>query len=183
MSKRIVLVGFSGAGKSTLAKIIAKHFNFSVRDTDKILEEKYKISVFDIFNKYGESVFRELEYNNLKEMLQQENVVIATGGGTPCIFDAMKLINDSAFSIYIKMSAKSLVHRLLHAKVARPLTKNKTEEDIQVYVTELLALREPVYSQAHLTVKGENFKFSDIISSCIADTFFSKENHSAIRQG
>jgi len=129
-----------------------------VLDTDKMLEEKYRISVFDIFEKYGEEVFRNLEYNTLIEALQQENVVIATGGGTPCFFDAMKLVNEAAFSIYIEMAPKSLVQRLLHAKKIRPLTKNKTEEELFTYVTEQLTLREPFYKQAHLTVKGENFK-------------------------
>ena len=131
-------------------------------DTDKMLEEKYRISIFDIFEKYGEEVFRNLEYNTLIEALQQEDVVIATGGGAPCFFDAMKLINENAFSIYIEMSPKSLVQRLLHAKKARPLTKNKTEAELFTYVTEQLTLREPFYKQAHLTVKGENLKSTDI---------------------
>ena len=163
MNNRIVLVGFSGAGKSTIAKKIANHFNFSVLDTDKMLEEKYRISVFDIFKKYGEKVFRELEYNVLVAALQQEDVVIATGGGASCFLDAMRLINEAAYSIYIEMSPKSLMQRLLHAKIPRPLTKNKTEEELLAYVTEQLALHELFYKQAHLTVKGENFDLQNIL--------------------
>jgi len=166
MNNRIVLVGFSGAGKSTIAKKIANHFHLSVLDTDKMLEEKYHISVFDIFKKYGEETFRKLEYNILVEALQQEDVVIATGGGAPCFSDAMKLINEAAYSIYIEMAPKSLTQRLLHAKVARPLTKNKTEEELLAYVTEQLALREPFYKQAHLIVKGENFEMSFLRKLC-----------------
>ena len=131
-------------------------------DTDEMLEEKYRISVFDIFEKYGEEVFRNLEHTALVEALQQENVVIATGGGTPCFFDAMKLVNEVAFSIYIEMAPKSLIQRLLHSKKARPLTKNKTEEELFTYVTRELTLREPFYKQAHLIVKGENLKSTDI---------------------
>ena len=164
MNNRIVLVGFSGAGKSTIAKKIAHHLHFTVLDTDKILEEKYRISVFDIFEKYGEETFRKLEYNTLTEALQQENVVIATGGGATCFFDAMKLINETAFSIYIEMAPKSLVHRLLYAKKARPLTKNKTEEELLAYVTEQLAVREPFYKQAHFTIKGENCNLQELFN-------------------
>jgi len=164
MHNRIVLVGFSCSGKSTIAKKIANHFHFSVLDTDKMLEEKYHISVFDIFKKYGEEVFRELEYNALKEALQHENVVIATGGGAPCFLDAMELINETAYSIYIEMAPKSLTQRLLHAKIARPLTKNKTEEELLSYVTEQLAVREPFYKQAHLTIKGENCDLQKIFN-------------------
>jgi shikimate kinase len=105
-----------------------------------------------------------LEYNILVESLQQENVVIATGGGAPCFSDAMKLIVENAFSIYIEMSPKSLAQRLLHAKITRPLTKNKTELELFSYVTEQLAFREPLYKQAHLTVKGENIDLQGIFS-------------------
>ena len=121
-----------------------------------MLEEKYHISVYDTFEKYGEEVFRQLEYQILVEALQQENVVIATGGGAPCFFDAMQLINETAFSIYIEMSPQSLAHRLRYAKVTRPLTQNKTEEELLVFVTEQLAAREAIYKQAHLIVKGED---------------------------
>jgi shikimate kinase len=160
---KIVLVGYSGAGKSTISKKIAQNLNFSVIDTDKILEEKYKISVYDTFEKYGEPVFRQLEYKILVEALQQENVVIATGGGAPCFFDAMKLINETAFSIYIEMSPKSLAQRLFRAKVIRPLTKNKTEEELLTFVTEQLEVRAPIYEQAHVTMKGESFNLEELI--------------------
>lgn len=138
--------------------------NFSVLDTDKMLEEKYHISVYDCFEKYGEEAFRQLEYNILKEALLQENVVIATGGGTSCFFDAMSLINESSFSIFIEMSSKSITQRLLHAKVTRPLTKNKTEEELFSFVKEQLAFREPFYKQAHLTVKGENINLETLFN-------------------
>ena len=162
MKNRIVLVGFSGAGKSTIARKIAARFGFDALDTDKMLEEKYHISVYDCFEKYGEETFRKLEYEILKKTLQQENVVIACGGGTPCYADAMTLINEAAFSIYIEMSQKSLVHRLLHAKVIRPLTKGKTEEELSEFVNRQLSFREPYYKQAHITVKGENFDLEEI---------------------
>jgi shikimate kinase len=131
-----------------------------VLDTDKMLEEKYRISVYNIFEKYGEDAFRKLEYNILIEALQHEAVVIATGGGASCFSNAMELINDVAYSIYLELSPKSLTQRLLNAKVIRPLTKNKSEEELLIYVTEQLAIREPFYKQAHYTIKGENFNLA-----------------------
>ena len=162
MPPRIVLIGFSGAGKSTIAKKMASLFHFSVLDTDTMLEEKEQISVSDFFEKYGEEAFRKQEYNILLEALQHENVVIATGGGTPCFFDAMKLINETACSVYIEMHPKSLVQRLLHAKETRPLIKDKNETELLTYITEQLALREPFYKQAHHIIKGENFNMSNV---------------------
>ncbi|MDR2972297.1 MAG: AAA family ATPase [Bacteroidales bacterium] len=163
MKNRIVLVGYSGAGKSTIARKIANYFSFSVLDTDMMLEEKYHISVYDTFEKYGEEVFRQLEYKILLEALQQKNVVIATGGGAPCFFDAMKRINETALSIYIEMDPKSLAQRLRYAKVTRPLTINKTAEELLSFVTEQLEVRSSIYKQAKLTVKGEDLDFGELI--------------------
>jgi len=126
-----------------------------------MLEEKYHISVYDCFEKYGEEIFRKLEYDILKQALLQNNVVIATGGGAPCYFDAMKLINTTAFSIYIEMSLKSLSQRLLNARVTRPMTKNKTEAELLAFITEQMAQREFFYKQAHLTLRGEDFDLQE----------------------
>jgi shikimate kinase len=160
LKNRIALIGFSGAGKSTIAKKIATLLQFTVLDTDVMLEEKYHISVPAIFEKYGEKTFRGLEYNILKEALRYDNVVIATGGGASCFFDAINLINEKACSIYIEMHPKSLTQRLLHAKKVRPLTKNKTEEELLAYITEKLKQHEPFYKQAHYIIKGENFNLN-----------------------
>jgi shikimate kinase len=73
----------------------------------------------------------------------------------------MQLINKTASSVYIEMHPKSLVQRLLHAKKARPLTKNKTEAELLAYITKQLELREPFYKQAHHTIKGENFNLKN----------------------
>jgi hypothetical protein len=51
---------------------------------------------------------------------------------------------------------------LLHAKVTRPLTKNKTEEELLAFVAEQMKTREAIYKQAHLTVKGENIDLTSI---------------------
>ena len=169
MNSRIVLVGFAGAGKSTIARKIAHNLNLLSVDTDRMLEEKYRISVYNIFEKYGENVFRQLEYKTLTEALQQENVVISTGGGTPCFFDAMKLINENACSIYIEMSPRSLTQRLFHAKVTRPLTKNMTEKGLFEFITNQLTKRVPIYKQAHFTAKGENFDLEQVIQFFLSE--------------
>jgi len=132
-----------------------------------MVEEKYHISVYDCFEKYGEEVFRKLEYRTLIEALNQENVVVATGGGTPCYLDAMEIINQSGCSIYVEMSPKSLATRLFHAKIIRPLTKSKTEEEIFEFVAKQLAIRKPFYKKAQYTIKGEDVDIREVV-----DIFF-----------
>lgn len=58
---RLFIVGYMLSGKSTFGKKLAKLLNYTFVDTDKYIENLYKLSVEDIFNKYGEKVFRVLE--------------------------------------------------------------------------------------------------------------------------
>ena len=69
------------SGKSTVGKKLAKRLNYDFVDTDKWIENKYRLSVGGIFAKYGEEVFRSFEKEALQELIAKDNIVISTGGG------------------------------------------------------------------------------------------------------
>lgn len=144
----IVLVGFPGAGKSTVGRRLADKLGMAFIDLDLYIEAKYHTAVPLLFQRYGEPAFRTLEYAALKEVLDADNAVIATGGGTPCHHDAMTLINSRAHSIYLKFSEEQLVEHLVHSKKKRPLTQHLSEPDLRTYVHNTLAEREPYYLRA-----------------------------------
>ena len=146
--KNIVLVGFSGAGKSTVGRKLAEQLTMNFIDLDVYIEEKYHTAIPLLFQRYGESAFRTLEYAALQEVLSAENTIIAVGGGTPCHGDAMSLINAQARSIYLKLTEEQIVNHLLHSKKKRPLTNHLSEPDLREYVRKTLAVREPYYLQA-----------------------------------
>ena len=145
----LVLLGFPGSGKSTVGRRLARKLGVAFLDLDRYIEEKYHTSVPLLFQKYGEPAFRALEYAALCEVLAQDDVVIATGGGTPCYGDAMAKINARARSIYLKLTEDELVERLLQSRKRRPLTDSLSEPELRAYVRETLAKREPYYRQAH----------------------------------
>jgi len=151
---RVVLVGFPGCGKSTIGAQLAEQLNLQFIDLDKAIEEKYHATIPHIFEKYGEFVFRKCEFQTLCECLELDNVLIATGGGAPCSDEAIRLINEKSISIYIKLTEEQLVERLLNSKKKRPLTQNKTPEELREYVQQTLALREPYYLQAKKIVES-----------------------------
>ena len=146
--KNIVIVGFSGAGKSTVGRRLAKKLSMTFIDLDLYIEEKYHTAIPLLFERYGESAFRTLEYSALQEALTTENAVIAVGGGTPCHGDAMALINAQAKSIYLQLDENEIVQHLLHSKKKRPLTNHLNEEELRAYVQKTLSEREPYYRQA-----------------------------------
>jgi len=151
----IVIVGFSGAGKSTVGKRLAERLGMDFVDLDLYIEEKYHTAVPLLFQRYGEAAFRTLEYAALREVISNDNIVLATGGGTPCHNDAMDIINAHAKSIYIKLTEEQIVGRLMHSKKKRPLTNRLNEDELRKYVHERLREREPYYCKAHVICPAE----------------------------
>ena len=84
---RIFLTGYMGAGKTTLGKAFARELNIPFIDLDWYIEERLHKSIRELFIERGEASFRELERTMLHEVAEFENVIISTGGGTPCFFD------------------------------------------------------------------------------------------------
>ena len=160
---RIYIVGYTGAGKTTAARRLANHLGWGVVDTDAMFEEKYKISVCDFFNKYDEPLYRKLESEVLKSTADLENVVISTGGGTACYFDNMEWMNQHGLTVFLRISQKAVVDRLVHAKRKRPLAEGKTEAELTEFVNRHYTSRLPFYEQAKITVKAEDLDLDNLI--------------------
>lgn len=153
---RIYLVGYMGAGKSTNAKRLANKLGWEAYDTDRLFEERYKITIPDFFQKYDEPLFRRLESQILHDTLAFDNAVIATGGGMPCFNDNMAWMNQHGFTVFLKVGYETAYNRLINSKVKRPLVCNRTPEDIMAFIQANYTERLPFYEQAQLTFKGEN---------------------------
>ena len=162
----IVLVGFSGAGKSTVGKRLAGKLDKVFIDLDFYIEKKYHTAIPLLFQRYGESAFRQLEYAALQEVLMTDNAVIAVGGGTPCHENAMELINNHSRSIYLKLDEDEIVDHLLHSKKKRPLTNHLNEPELREYVKKNLAIREPYYLQAQEIRTLEEIEAQLLTANC-----------------
>jgi shikimate kinase len=162
---KIFLIGFMGSGKTTLAKKLAKKLNRSFFDLDQEIERRENLTITQIFEQKGECYFREIESKTLKTILDIElSFVMSVGGGTPCFYDNMKVINVSGISMYLKYNAGILASRLSNAKVKRPLIEALNEEDLKTFITDKLAEREAFYKQCKFTLAGNNLKVEDLLS-------------------
>ena len=153
---RIYLVGYMGAGKSTTSKRLALKLGWEAYDTDRLFEERYKISINDFFHKYDAELYRRLETQILHETLSLDNAVIATGGGTPCFNGNMEWMNQNGFTVFLKISPESAIVRLSQSKVKRPILIDKSPEELADFIKKNYDERLPFYEQAQLTFKGEN---------------------------
>lgn len=159
---KIFLTGYMGSGKSSAGKTLATQLGYEFIDLDKFIEQEYKMTIPEIFSSKGEKEFRSMEHNMLKKVIEKENVVVACGGGTPCYYNNMELMNNNGTTVYLKMSADSLVNRLMNAKEKRPLILNKDEKQLREFVNRQLEKREDVYHQAQYIVKGKDLNVKEL---------------------
>lgn len=154
--KRIFLVGYMGSGKTTVGQLLSKHYGFTFIDLDSYIENRYLKKINEIFAEQGEDKFRELEHKLLLEVSTMESVVISTGGGAACFYNNMELMTQSGISVYLKLTPEKLAQRLYKARSMRPLIKDKTAEELPVFVAEMLETRERFYEQATITVDNND---------------------------
>ena len=144
-----------GSGKTTIGRKLAKKLKFQFIDVDHFIENRQRKTINEIFSEKGEDAFRLMEHNALEEISLFENVVISTGGGSPCFHNNMELMNESGFTIYLKTSPGELTKRLIKTKSKRPLLKEKTPEQMQAFIAENLEKRNHYYNQAQLIFDAE----------------------------
>ena len=153
---RIYLVGYMGCGKSTIGRKVADLLGICFIDLDKYIEERYFKTVPVIFAEEGESAFREKERTSLLEVSQFEDVVIGTGGGAPCFFDNMEIMNNNGVTVYISPDTEVLANRLIKSKTERPLIAGKSREELVLFIEEALKKRSPFYEKSKIIIRGEN---------------------------
>ncbi|MDD2474685.1 MAG: shikimate kinase [Dysgonamonadaceae bacterium] len=153
--KRVFLVGYMGVGKSTIGKLLSVELGVEFVDLDKYIEKRYRKSIKDIFDERGENGFRKIEYEMLREAGTFQNVLISTGGGTPCFYDNMNFMNQQGITVYIKASVEELTSRLLASKNERPLIQGKTPAELKEFISQHLTQRQCYYSKSQIIYENK----------------------------
>lgn len=118
--QNIVLIGMPSCGKTTLGKMLAKGFNKKFIDTDEEIIKKAAITIPEIFEKHGEEYFRNLESEVIKELSQNQSLVIATGGGAILRRENIDLLKQNGKIIFIDRPLDLLI-----TTFDRPLSRNR----------------------------------------------------------
>jgi len=151
---RIFLIGFMGSGKTTVGQKLASCLEYSFIDMDKRIEEDAGMSVNQIFSELGEQEFRKLEHDMIIRIIKTDNVVVATGGGVPCFYKNMELINQNGISVYLRMTTEALTDRLKHSRSQRPLIRDLSLDELFGFIKAKLKEREPFYLKSKYIVDG-----------------------------
>lgn len=145
----VVLTGFMATGKSTIGKEVARISKFKFIDTDEMIVKKAGMEINDIFAKYGEKQFREIEKDVIKEVAQMDNMVVATGGGVVLDRENIDLLRGNGIIINLNPDFSVIEERALKARESRPLMKNESMEEIKKRFDE----RKPYYDNCDEKVR------------------------------
>jgi shikimate kinase len=162
--KKVILIGYMAVGKTTIGQLLSKKTGLKHLDLDNLIEKKTNLSVSELFKQKGEIYFRRIEHEIFKEITEsEENLIISTGGGTPCYADNHLLLNGkNSISIYLNASLSTILERLISEKKTRPLVASQSEEELKEYVAKHLFERSYFYNQATFKVNIDN-KTPDVI--------------------
>jgi shikimate kinase len=151
LDRSLVLVGMMGVGKSTVGKSLASRLGVEFIDSDDEIQHAAGMTIAEIFERFGEDYFRDGERRVISRLLEGTPKVIATGGGAFINTQTRELIKARCHSVWISADLETLVARVSR-RSHRPLLVGK---DPRVVLSELGAIRDPIYSQADIHVRSD----------------------------
>jgi shikimate kinase len=152
-----------GAGKSTIGRRLAKAIGRDFVDSDDEIEQSAACSISDIFAIHGETIFRDLEKRVIYRLLEQPDMVLATGGGAWMQPHIREKIKEQALSLWLHADLDVLVERV-EKRNHRPLLEKGDKREI---LQQLIDQRYPVYAEADLKVETSDESHDSVIERVI----------------
>ena len=150
--KNVILTGFMGTGKSTIGRLVAAELQRNFLDMDDLIEAQEGRAISEIFAERGESYFRRLETDLCRGLAQQQNLVIATGGGTLVLEKNLRMMDRTGLIVCLDCDPEVLWTRIGHSQ-DRPMLAEADEHRF-ARLSNLLEQRSPAYQRIafHLNV-------------------------------
>ncbi|WP_185852328.1 shikimate kinase [Blattabacterium cuenoti] len=146
---KISLIGYMGCGKTTVGERLSKKLNLNFYDLDALLVESKKDSIWNLFKTEGEPSFRKREHSMLKKILKEKNkYVFSVGGGTPCFYNNIYLLNKYSNTFYLKTDSYTLFKRLFLERNTRPLISHLSKNELFRFIIKHLSERTYFYEKS-----------------------------------
>ncbi|OGS20414.1 MAG: hypothetical protein A2252_10270 [Elusimicrobia bacterium RIFOXYA2_FULL_39_19] len=156
----IVITGFMGTGKTTISQKLSKKLGWDYVDTDKIIEKNTNMNITDIFSKFGETHFRNLETEAAKISMEKDKQVIATGGGIVLKDENMDIFKTNAVIINLSAKAETIYKRIRGSKTRPLLNKPEPLKEIN----RLLKARSRFYKECNYRVITDGLNVNQIVN-------------------
>lgn len=109
-----------GAGKTSIGRALAKELNLKFYDSDQVIEERAGVDVLWIYDVEGVEGFEQREKKVIAELVQLDDIVLATGGNTIALSENRKLLAKRGKVIYLQATLEDQLQRINYSK-KRPL--------------------------------------------------------------
>ena len=164
---KVTLIGMMGTGKSKLGRLVANNLNFNFYDIDTLIENKFKTTIKNLFQKEGEVFFRKEEKQTIKNLIckikkNNEKVIISIGGGGFDIEETRELLLNNTNVIWLNTPINILVERIGNGS-KRPMIKG----DVRESINELLEKRTKFYSLSHYQVNTNKLSQNQVTEKII----------------
>jgi len=160
---KLFLIGMMGSGKSYWAQRLADESNIDWMDLDAEIEKETSQTIKEIFETEGEEYFRNKERDALHNLSSYQNIIVATGGGTPCFHNNMQWMNEHGTTIWIDEPVEILAKRLTLEKAHRPLIKNLNDGELSTFLSGKKKEREQYYSQAKFRLNSDSLTTTKLL--------------------
>ncbi len=127
--RKIYLVGFMGSGKSALGRRLSYLLKMPYYDMDHEIVRQQGMTIPQIFEKYGEARFREIETEFLKNF-RDEACIISTGGGVAINAENRKIMRRSGLVFFLDATFEDIYKRIQHDR-NRPIVQSSTKEELE----------------------------------------------------
>lgn len=151
-ARTIVLVGLMGAGKTAVGRRLAGLLGLPFIDADQEIEQAAGCSIAEIFERFGEPAFRDVERRVIRRLLEGPRVVLATGGGAFMDEATRRLIRHKSLSVWLRATLPLLLKRVA-GRTHRPLLNSG---DPSAILERLMTLRHPVYAEADIVIDSKD---------------------------
>ncbi|MBR1776807.1 shikimate kinase [bacterium] len=163
----IILVGMPASGKTTIGQLLASELpQYTLIDTDSVIEKTQGLTVSEIFEKFSEDYFRKLEYDTIKMVCRGTNKIISVGGGAFENPDNRATLLKFGKVFYLKSDLDVLYYRISEDKT-RPLLQRENPKQI---LENLLKKREENYKKAHYTIDTTSLNQEEIVRFILNET-------------
>ncbi len=157
----VALIGFMGAGKSAVGRMLAIRTNRSFVETDSLVEEYAEMSIADIFSRFGEERFRDLEAEVVSRVAQMTDTVISCGGGVALREQNVAWLKTSSVVVFLDVTPETVLQRIGPGSKIRPLLDGPDRDS---RVRHLMEERQPIYcAAADITVQTDRIPIDQVV--------------------
>lgn len=179
-SGNLILIGMMGSGKTTMGRQLAKHLGKIFIDSDEEIQQRTGVTIPHIFDVEGEVGFRQREVATIRDLVERDDMVLATGGGAVLAPQNREELRRNGIVIYLKASVHDLWHRTRHDR-SRPLLQT---QDPRAKLAELFQKRDPMYREtADIVVQSGRQSVQTLMMQLLDEIEDFKKKHVAQQGG